>query len=178
MKQYYYLNGIDRIGPLTKEQLLSEPIKADTLIWYEGMTQWKPFVQIPEFKARNEPPPVPTDILDFEKNHNQSSLIPSRRQVGLYLLWAVVLVVLFLLTKTDNDFLQSSLADTSKLWPFTAEFYAEKINHPSLTYGCQTMSGDPCFYGFLADYDISEVIIYSLIPIVFFLLKGLLTKNK
>ena len=41
-KKYYYLNHDGaRKGPYSLEQLLAEPINEGTLIWYEGLSNWK-----------------------------------------------------------------------------------------------------------------------------------------
>lgn len=50
MKKYFYSNGQDKEGPLSIEELKGENIKSDTMIWYEGMDDWTPAIEIEEIK--------------------------------------------------------------------------------------------------------------------------------
>jgi hypothetical protein len=41
MRKYYYSDGVDRVGPVTIEELkLIEGFSAVTLVWYEGLSDW------------------------------------------------------------------------------------------------------------------------------------------
>lgn len=65
MTQYFYADGDDRKGPVTLDQLRAAPITRGTLVWYEGMPDWKPAGQLPELsdlflvQGASEPPPTP-----------------------------------------------------------------------------------------------------------------------
>jgi len=61
---YYSKNGM-QMGPLSHEELSSKAkggeIQAADLVWKEGMTDWKPLAQVPEFQGLGgpaTPPPV------------------------------------------------------------------------------------------------------------------------
>ena len=65
---YYIANdGLQR-GPLEKHQLLAAGLRADTLVWSEGMADWQPAHQVQELRevlggaraATPPPPPPPT----------------------------------------------------------------------------------------------------------------------
>lgn len=64
MKDYYYMNGSDRIGPLSLDELKKEELKSTTLVWFEGLEKWTNASQLPELKTilRQSPPPIPTRV--------------------------------------------------------------------------------------------------------------------
>lgn len=73
MKKYFYSNGQDKEGPFSIEELKIEDIKPDTLIWYEGLDDWTPAIDIEEVKLILElnPPDVSsTDDVIVEINKN------------------------------------------------------------------------------------------------------------
>ena len=73
MKKYFYSNGQDKEGPFSIEELKIEDIKPDTLIWYEGLDDWTPAIDIEEVKLILElnPPDVSsTDDIIIEINKN------------------------------------------------------------------------------------------------------------
>ena len=60
MKKYHYTDGTNSFGPFTLEELLQKGITADSYVWYEGLNNWTPARNLPEFKAHfamsdNEP---------------------------------------------------------------------------------------------------------------------------
>lgn len=63
MKKYYYSDGKQQIGPLSKEELKSKGITKDTLVWYEGLTEWTKAGDVEElvdlFPNTPTPPPIP-----------------------------------------------------------------------------------------------------------------------
>lgn len=62
-KKFYYIEEGNQIGPLTKEELVGK-ISPETLVWFEGLDNWKKSSEIPEFiNFKTVPPPIPNDIL-------------------------------------------------------------------------------------------------------------------
>lgn len=59
-KKYYYLNGINKIGPITLEEFKQTNLDSKTLIWYEGLNDWQQASEISELKEILEliPPPI------------------------------------------------------------------------------------------------------------------------
>ncbi|MFT5253952.1 MAG: preprotein translocase subunit SecG [Flavobacteriales bacterium] len=57
MRAYYINNGNENGGPFTLEELKNQQIKENTLVWYQGMDEWKHAVDLEDFK------PFFTDIL-------------------------------------------------------------------------------------------------------------------
>jgi hypothetical protein len=42
LKKYFYSDGKEKHGPLSFEELKQKEIFNDTLIWFEGLEEWKP----------------------------------------------------------------------------------------------------------------------------------------
>jgi phage shock protein PspC (stress-responsive transcriptional regulator) len=51
MEYYYSSNENERIGPLSIDDLKQTNITSKTLIWYEGLEDWKTAGQLPELKS-------------------------------------------------------------------------------------------------------------------------------
>lgn len=60
MKQYYYSNGSKQFGPYSLEELKDHQITMNTLIWYEGLSDWTKANQIDELAKAIKaiPPPL------------------------------------------------------------------------------------------------------------------------
>ena len=69
MKQYYIHNGQTERGPFNFEQLKSQSLSKETLVWYEGLENWAVAGNLDElqelFIRKTTPPPLPKL---FEKN--------------------------------------------------------------------------------------------------------------
>ena len=50
MKKYFYSNGQDKEGPVTLEELKQKDITPQTLIWFEGLNDWKEAESVDELK--------------------------------------------------------------------------------------------------------------------------------
>ena len=61
MRKYFYTNRVNNFGPFTLEELSEKNIQRDTLVWYEGLTEWKKAGSLPELSSlfRQVPPPAP-----------------------------------------------------------------------------------------------------------------------
>lgn len=51
MKKYFAHLNDQQYGPLTVEELATLPIRPDTLVWTEGMTDWQPASQVADLKT-------------------------------------------------------------------------------------------------------------------------------
>ena len=65
-RHYYYADGDDRGGPIDLGALRALGLTPDTLVWREGMADWRPAGELPELaelfalpSAAAAPPPVP-----------------------------------------------------------------------------------------------------------------------
>ena len=63
MRQYFYSDGQQQLGPVTKEELQSKGITKETLVWYEGLSEWKKAGEVEDladfFPNIPTPPPIP-----------------------------------------------------------------------------------------------------------------------
>mgnify|MGYP002682993735 CR=1 FL=1 len=68
MKKYFYSDGKDKFGPFSFEELKNENITKDTLIWFEGLEDWKQAKEIGEFEEilKLIPPPIIPEKLNLE----------------------------------------------------------------------------------------------------------------
>ncbi|MDR2918334.1 MAG: CD225/dispanin family protein [Tannerella sp.] len=64
-KQYYYLNGNTKMGPFSLDTLKHAPIKPDTLVWNNTLSDWVEARTLPELQvffvvsSQSTTPPVP-----------------------------------------------------------------------------------------------------------------------
>ena len=60
MKKYFYSDGKVKQGPLSLDEIKQENITKETLIWFEGLDDWKPAKEFDELKSILElqPPPI------------------------------------------------------------------------------------------------------------------------
>ena len=74
MKKYFYSDGKEKFGPFSFEELKNENITQDTLIWFEGLEDWKPAKDISEFEEifKLIPPPINPEKLDLHTENTQS----------------------------------------------------------------------------------------------------------
>lgn len=65
MNEYYYLDANnERKGPIAKEELLSQKLNKETLVWREGLENWTPMKDVAELAeaiSQKTPPPLPTN---------------------------------------------------------------------------------------------------------------------
>ncbi|MDO9154512.1 MAG: GYF domain-containing protein [Paludibacter sp.] len=77
MKKYFYSNGQDKEGPVTLEELKQKDITPKTLIWYEGLDDWKEAESVDELREIFElsPPPIDTinDTINIVESNDLSS---------------------------------------------------------------------------------------------------------
>lgn len=67
MNHYFYSDGQSQFGPFSKEELQSNGITPETLVWYEGLTEWIKASESDELKDLfpkvPTPPPLPKSII-------------------------------------------------------------------------------------------------------------------
>lgn len=86
MKKYFYSNNQQKEGPVSLEELKQKDLHPDTLIWHEGLEDWKKAESVDELREIFElsPPPITNDLekvntvagakkLDSKKQPKQSS---------------------------------------------------------------------------------------------------------
>ena len=60
-KEFYYLDEKEQKGPFCIDQLKTVGLKPDTLVWADGLENWKPVKDVEELKGllKRTPPPPP-----------------------------------------------------------------------------------------------------------------------
>lgn len=81
MKKYYYLDGLNRKGPYSEEDLIAFNLDSDTLIWTEGLENWTPLKNVTNL-LKVMPPPIPDK--DITLQINETTVIPpiSKKVLG------------------------------------------------------------------------------------------------
>ena len=76
MKKYFYSDGKEKHGPLSLDELKQEDISKETLIWFEGLDDWKPAGDLDDMKPilEHQPPPIFT-------NEQNESIEPEEKSV-------------------------------------------------------------------------------------------------
>lgn len=90
MKQYYYSDGKQQIGPLSKEELASKSINKETLVWFEDLPEWTKAGDVEElvdlFKSAVTPPPMPGQKMvtppPMPKNNNVSNSPKDKQRIS------------------------------------------------------------------------------------------------
>lgn len=65
MNKFYFTDGENQFGPFTIDELKNEEITKDTLIWFEGLDDWKKANEIEEISMlfKSIPPPIKKAIV-------------------------------------------------------------------------------------------------------------------
>jgi hypothetical protein len=62
--KYYFASGNEQRGPFALAEFLALGLRADTLVWREGMSQWQPYDSLPELQsAPAAPTTTPTEFI-------------------------------------------------------------------------------------------------------------------
>ncbi len=64
MKEYFYSDGQEQLGPLKAEELKEKKINKDTLVWCEGMEDWQKAGDVEELKFLFVATPPPLKKVD------------------------------------------------------------------------------------------------------------------
>lgn len=88
MKKYFYSIGTDKLGPFSFEELTSENLTRESLIWFEGLDDWKPAKDIEELNEvfKLIPPPITKNKLLVKSENSRISL----NHIGNYILTIVI----------------------------------------------------------------------------------------
>jgi hypothetical protein len=96
MKKYYYSDGGERKGPLSLVELgLLPGLTADTLVWYEGLSDW---VRADELSELSE---VIGSAVSAKSS--KSNLLPKESKWGKWVLWVLVLAFIIVVGRASNS---------------------------------------------------------------------------
>lgn len=102
MKKYYYLNGPEKNGPFSEDELVNHNLSLNTLIWTEGFENWKPLREIPEL-LQSVPPPPPNEIIVNSTNAVKIKKIAYLILIAFILFTASFLTVTVILEKAKKE---------------------------------------------------------------------------
>lgn len=85
-KEYYFLDGADKKGPYSKEEIIELKLADETLIFSDNLNKWVPFKELEDFKEKEEEKDL---ITEKTKPKNKSKL-------------SNILVLLFLLISASG----------------------------------------------------------------------------
>lgn len=120
-KYYFYVKDGKQVGPLSKEEILSEGISMNTLVWCEGMTTWVRASELEEFKGTNQvlPPPIPMEhnsesVNSISQTNEAESSTNNKKSVwqaiiAILCLSILVFIVWFYSSNKGNDITQDSI---------------------------------------------------------------------
>jgi hypothetical protein len=107
--QYYYLDGIDKKGPCSREEIVSKNLAPTTLIYFVGLSNWTPLSQFDELKqpfsvgnVQNNEIRLP-DSLQDSKKATKKIKIPSILFLILGLSLTTFFSYLYTANKKEND---------------------------------------------------------------------------
>jgi len=106
--EYYYLDGIDKKGPFSKEEILSKNLSNETLVFHEGISNWTPLENCEKLK---EPifkePQIQENQIATEKtkiiNEPKKIRIPSILFLIAFLGLSILLSYFYTTNKKEND---------------------------------------------------------------------------
>ncbi|WP_207420191.1 DUF4339 domain-containing protein [Desertivirga brevis] len=150
MKKYFTHNGVKEEGPFTLSELSTKGIKADTPIWFDGLSNWTVAALIPELETllapKSTPPPfkqqqkaatpapkqqkVSTPVSKREKvapakNNPEEDNKEEKSNMKIYVWVLVVTLAFFLFTIT--------VTDDARLPAMSQEATPEDTNSPAKT---------------------------------------------
>lgn len=81
MPQYYFFDGSEQKGPFSKGDIIGETFPPETMVWFEGITEWRPITQVSDLASlvKKEPVPEvavppPTSIVSSDDNETDREL--------------------------------------------------------------------------------------------------------
>lgn len=127
MKSYYYVSPQGKqVGPIPMDQLLKCGVTRKTLVWCEGMTNWREAEKVPELHAliaqippQNIPPQPPPQSSNYA---SASNIQPPKPDT--YMVWAILTTILCCLPFGIVSIVYAAKVDSL----YYAEHYAEAIN--------------------------------------------------
>lgn len=86
-KQYYYMNGGVQAGPISLEMLM-RVVSPDTLVWYDGISEWTPARLLPELS-----PMFTQQRITAAYAAPQQNQMPTQPNTTGLLIWSIIMTV-------------------------------------------------------------------------------------
>ncbi len=144
MKYYYLIDG-EQKGPASVEELINSGVKGDTLVWRQGMDDWKRASEVEELHdviEQNTPPPPPVNSrstmppprtksetsqvasTDNESGHTASNATKNLQEPTNYMVYAILATILCCMPLGIVSVIYANKANTS----WGAGKYSESID--------------------------------------------------
>lgn len=81
MKKYFYTDGANKYGPFTIEELRNKNITKDTLVWFQGLSEWLPahnFSELNDILVPSPPPVTSTQSGNINQPHRAQNMQPPK----------------------------------------------------------------------------------------------------
>lgn len=174
MKEYFYLSDKDQHGPFTIEELKTKGLTNDTLVWFDGIENWKKLKDIPELceniQIKKMPPPIPNEQANIHSTNTQSNFgTTSKRTITILIAWCSFhLFALIMSYSRVPLFNKKGTPKTSEFWPFVD--FQEKYwgYRGGLSVDEAELESLTRFNGIFAQYDWSEFSVYIGASIILF----------
>ena len=103
MKKYYYLDGPNKKGPFSIEELINLNLDEEVLIWTEGFSKWKPIKEVEEISSfkRELLEPSEKELKDSIKSKGSRKLVYSFLLSTV--LFTVMIGILYLYNESDKS---------------------------------------------------------------------------
>lgn len=190
MKEFYFLNGKDQNGPFTIDELKTKNLTFETLVWSEGMENWKKIKDIPELfgqlNPKPSPPPPPLDYdtktevfgqlkITTEKAPNETlnAIKPKSNALTFLIIWCSFHLFALLMSYSRIKFFNDGgIPEKDKFWPFVK--FTDKQLYGS--WGGPVERTD--FNGLFVEYDWTEFAFYvGVVLVIYFLVRISNKKN-
>lgn len=106
MRTYYINNGKENGGPFTLDELKNQHLTKTTLVWYQGMDEWKYAQDIEEINFFLIPPPIKKTVVSpiiEEQKIKKSILGLKKSHFFLILLFIAILSTILVLNVIQNN---------------------------------------------------------------------------
>lgn len=82
--KYYYLDGANKLGPFSKEEILSKNLNDKTLIFREDKDNWFPLLEFDELNPKNE-------VFNSKQNIQKKNFWHIKRNKNLFVVFFIVI---------------------------------------------------------------------------------------
>lgn len=148
MRKYFYVEGGQTKGPVSKDELEALGLPTETMVWYYGLEGWVPLGEVDEFrKEQVVPPPLPVVVKVVDEIKSGAKPQHKRRGRGVHIrkktvvgvaaaVVAVALVALGILTPSKAERPHRRIAESSYDDPeVDFNFYVQKYYRDLEFYG-------------------------------------------
>lgn len=167
MAEFYYLDGVERMGPFSMEELKAKRLPPSTLVWNERMHGWTRMEEVPEmYGASNGQGPVaaPSSVAyhvpSIKKMADREPFAVTLKRYRLVIAWCIFhACALFFSTNEVKFFNDTGQPRPERFWPFVkfTESYFIPDNNKTFVK----------FNGIFTQYDWSEFSFYVGIAVLF-----------